>query len=61
MNKATTDEIIAILRAHESELRRAGVRRLSLFGLAARGEANATSDIDLVAEFDRLRTSAFSA
>jgi uncharacterized protein len=52
MNKATADEIIAILRAHESELRRAGVRRLSLFGSAARGEANATSDIDLVAEFD---------
>jgi predicted nucleotidyltransferase len=50
MNKATADGIIAILRSHELELRRAGVRRLSLFGSAARGEANATSDIDLAAE-----------
>ena len=52
MNEATADGIIAILRSHELELRRAGVRRLSLFGSTARDEANATSDIDLVAEFD---------
>jgi predicted nucleotidyltransferase len=51
----TTDlaeRIIGTLRAHEAELRRAGIRRLSLFGSAARGDADAASDIDLAAEFD---------
>ena len=46
------DEIIASLRAHESELRRVGIRQLSLFGSVARGQANAESDIDLVAELE---------
>ena len=44
--------IIAALRAHEAELRQAGIRRLSVFGSAARGEAEADSDIDLAAELD---------
>ncbi len=44
--------IIEVLRTHESELRRAGVRHLSLFGSIARGDGDATSDIDLAAEFD---------
>ena len=48
----TADEVIRTLRAHESELRRAGVRRLSLFGSVARGDARPDSDIDLVAELD---------
>jgi uncharacterized protein len=46
------DRIIGALRAHETELRRAGIRSLSLFGSFARGEAEAASDIDLAAEFD---------
>jgi uncharacterized protein len=52
MNKAAADGIIVTLRVHKLELRRAGVRHLSLFGSAALGEANATSDIDLAAELD---------
>jgi predicted nucleotidyltransferase len=51
----TTDlaeHVIATLRAHEAELRRAGIRRLSLFGSVARGEAEGDSDIDLAAELD---------
>ena len=40
--------ILASLRAHESELRRAGVLSLSLFGSAARGDAGPKSDIDIV-------------
>jgi predicted nucleotidyltransferase len=44
--------IIDILRAHEAELRRAGVLHLSLFGSVARGDAEAASDVDLAAEFD---------
>jgi predicted nucleotidyltransferase len=46
------EHVIATLRAHEAELRQAGIRRLSLFGSVARGDAEADSDVDLVAEFD---------
>ena len=51
----TTDmaeHVIVTLRAHEAELRRAGVRHLSLFGSVARGDATVDSDVDLAAEFD---------
>ena len=46
------DQIIATLREHEPDLHIAGIRRLSLFGSVARGEAEAGSDVDLVAELD---------
>jgi hypothetical protein len=46
------DAVIGTLRRHEAELRALGVRGLSLFGSAARGEAGPASDIDLAAEFD---------
>lgn len=45
------DQVIATLRAHEGELKNAGIVRLRLFGSVARGEAG--NDVDLVAEFDR--------
>jgi len=48
----TAEQVIATLRAHEAELRQAGLRSLSLFGSIARGETEADSDIDLAAEFD---------
>ena len=38
------DDVIARLRAHEAELRAAGIKRLSLFGSVARGEAGPDSD-----------------
>lgn len=53
--KTTTDLaeiVIATLRAHETELRQAGIRRLSLFGSVARGEGESDSDVDLAVEFD---------
>lgn len=46
------DQVIAALRAHELELKAAGILRLSLFGSTARGEALAGSDVDLIAAFD---------
>ena len=52
MNK---DEIIAKLRAHEAELKDAGVASLRLFGSLARGEAGPKSDVDLMARFDKSR------
>ena len=47
------DDVIAILRAHELELRAAGIRRASLFGSVARGDAGPESDVDLAMELDR--------
>jgi predicted nucleotidyltransferase len=49
------DEVIAKLLAHESELRAAGIVRLSLFGSTARDKARAESDVDLLAAFDAAR------
>jgi predicted nucleotidyltransferase len=46
------EHVVATLRAHEAELRRAGIRRLSLFGSVARGDAETDSDVDLAAELD---------
>lgn len=42
-------EVLAILRAHEAELRARGVESLSVFGSVARGEAGPESDVDLAA------------
>lgn len=47
-----TEHIVATFRAHEAELRRAGIRHLSVFGSVARCDAEADSDVDLVAEPD---------
>ena len=52
MNK---DEVISKLRAHEAELKAAGIVRLAIFGSVARGENSAQSDIDLLADFDKTR------
>jgi hypothetical protein len=49
------EQIIATLRAHEPELKQAGVVRLSLFGSTVRGERRPDSDIDLLAAFDETR------
>jgi predicted nucleotidyltransferase len=40
-------ELLAILRAHEAELRAGGVETLTLFGSVARGDATGSSDVDL--------------
>jgi uncharacterized protein len=46
-------EILDVLALHREELRRLGVRRLGLFGSAARGEATEASDLDFLVELDR--------
>lgn len=46
-------DVIQTLRAHEPELKAAGILHLRLFGSIARNEASRSSDVDLVAEFDR--------
>lgn len=49
----SADDVIATLRAHEAELRAAGIRHLSLFGSVARGDAGPDSDVDLAVELAR--------
>ncbi|MCC6915355.1 MAG: nucleotidyltransferase family protein [Rhodospirillaceae bacterium] len=46
------DQIIQTFKTHETALRRRGVRRASLFGSVARGEARPGSDIDIFVELD---------
>ena len=48
----SSEHIIASLRAHDAELRAAGIRHLSLFGSVARDEAGDASDVDLAVELD---------
>ena len=56
-----SDEIISRLRAHENELRAAGVSSLALFGSAARGEQREDSDIDVVVKLsDEARSGGFA-
>lgn len=50
MNK---DDVIATLRAHEAELKSAGMLSLSVFGSVARGEARPDSDVDLNVQLDK--------
>jgi predicted nucleotidyltransferase len=47
MNK---EGVLATLLAHETELKSAGIVRLSVFGSVARGETG--NDVDLLAAFD---------
>lgn len=47
------EAISARLREHRAHLERLGVKSISLFGSAARGEATPESDLDLLIEFSR--------
>jgi hypothetical protein len=49
----TRSEILQGLSREKEHLRALGVRRLSLFGSAARGEETSSSDLDFLVEFDR--------
>lgn len=48
-------QVIQTLRAHEPELRAAGIVHLRLFGSVARSESSDESDIDLMADFEDSR------
>ena len=46
------DAVITTLRAHEAELRQAGVVALSVFGSVARGDAGDESGVDVVVRLE---------
>lgn len=52
----TRQHILDVLTAHREDLRARGVKQLSLFGSFARDEAQETSDVDLLVEFEPGRT-----
>jgi predicted nucleotidyltransferase len=45
------DEVLEKLRTHYAEIEQMGVKSLYLFGSTARDEAKATSDVDLLVDF----------
>jgi len=47
------DELVQRIEQHRPELLALHIKALSVFGSVARGEAGASSDIDLLVEFDR--------
>jgi uncharacterized protein len=47
----TRQQVIEVLQAHREPLRQLGVKKISLFGSAARGSLRADSDVDLIVEF----------
>ena len=49
---ASLPEVLETLRAHETELRRLGVRHAAVFGSVARGEARPDSDVDVLVDLD---------
>ncbi|NPA27189.1 MAG: nucleotidyltransferase family protein [Chloroflexi bacterium] len=57
MSNPEITSLPTIFSAHAAEIqelcRRYGVRSLRVFGSAARGTANSTSDIDLLVQFSR--------
>ncbi|MGH7747905.1 MAG: nucleotidyltransferase family protein [Candidatus Dormibacteria bacterium] len=50
---------LAVLRAHEAELRTRGVRHVAIFGSVARADAIVSSDIDVLVELDPAHVSLF--
>lgn len=53
MDQPTSQEqVLSRLRAHQQELRVAGIEHLALFGSVARQENTPSSDVDLMGDFD---------
>jgi uncharacterized protein len=52
----TLNDVLQTLRTHENELRLLGVSHAAVFGSVARGEALATSDIDVLVDLDENRS-----
>jgi predicted nucleotidyltransferase len=52
MMKRGPEQILQIIEANREKIKGFGVRRLGLFGSAARGEAIAGSDLDFLVELE---------
>ena len=45
-------EILRLLKEHEAEIKKFGVKRIGLFGSFSRDEGTDDSDVDIVVEFE---------
>jgi predicted nucleotidyltransferase len=50
--KRTREEVLKIIEGQRDKLKSFGVRRLGLFGLAVRGEADEGSDLDFLVDLE---------
>ncbi|MGA8571095.1 MAG: nucleotidyltransferase family protein [Desulfobaccales bacterium] len=50
--KRGPEQILKVIESHREEIKGFGVRRLGLFGSAARSEATETSDLDFLVEME---------
>lgn len=46
------DQVKTLLKSHKRKLSQLGTRHLAIFGSTARNEANSSSDIDILVDFD---------
>ncbi|MFI5329721.1 MAG: nucleotidyltransferase family protein [Desulfobaccales bacterium] len=51
--KRGPEQILKIIEANRAKIKDFGVRRLGLFGSAARGEATDSSDLDFLVELEK--------
>ena len=51
--KKSREEILDVIRRNREAIKRFGVRRIGLFGSAARNEATSSSDLDFIVEFEK--------
>ncbi len=47
------DKILAQLKSHKRQLKKFGIRSVSLFGSVARNQERKRSDVDLLVDFER--------
>ena len=52
MDVQTKETILTLIREHQEQLASLGVGRLGLFGSFVRGQQNASSDVDVLVEFE---------
>ena len=52
MERITLQHTLSTLRAHQAEIKTAGIRSLRVFGSVARHEGGPVSDVDLEAVFE---------
>lgn len=51
LNLLSRDRVVRLLREHQAEMARFGVRSVDLFGSVARDEAHSGSDLDVLVDF----------
>jgi predicted nucleotidyltransferase len=52
MSVQTKDQVLTLLREHQPELQRFGVKRCGVFGSSVRDEPQDQSDVDILVEFE---------